>query len=68
MKKLFLLLLGAAALVGASFGLAGCVGEVGVETPGVYFDGGGPWAYGHGYYHGGGWGGRGWGGVHPPRR
>jgi len=56
MKKYFLLLVGSAALAGATFGLVACVGPVGVGVdvgPGYYAPG--PWAWGHPGYHGGGY-------------
>jgi hypothetical protein len=70
-----LILAGGMALVGLGFGLSGCVADVGVEGPGVYY-GGGPW-FGDGpWIDGGHWGGgdrdrggdRGGGGyIHPHR-
>jgi len=67
MKKLSLLLLGALALFGLQFGLAGCVADVG---GGGYYGGGGPWYHDGPWMDGGRWGGGSRGGVgidiHPP--
>jgi hypothetical protein len=70
MKITHKVILGSLILIGLQFGLSGCVADVGVEGPGVYY-GGGPWFHDGPWVDGGYWGGGHWGGggyIHPHRR